>query len=141
MKVNSIYVDIIYFFTILLLIVLIIWDVNFILVVSPILLFIIGLSLVFSRRFKNKFFFENFFYWISCNLFLPRYKYNYMVWGILFIFLGITSIFYSAKISVEKTNDILPSINDYHGWWYKDPVLWIVIMLLIGIGLYRSKRK
>ena len=81
---------------------------------------------------------ERFFYWVSYNIFVPRSKMNHVVWGCAFVILGVFFTFNNKVI--ENTTNFEKSTNGVEGFWYADPLLWIVIGLIIAISFYRYKK-
>jgi hypothetical protein len=109
----------------------------------PIVLLLIGLAFLLSTRFKNSSIVARTFSWISYNVIVPRSEKSYLIWGGIFMVFGVTSLFYFVNRRVVTNNDTVAdtSIQDFQSWWYKDPVLWVVIALLVVIGVYRARSK
>lgn len=132
---------------ILLTLLLIIWaviDFNKGNILVPAILILDGFALLGSKKLRDVFFVERFFYWLSYNVFVPRMKSNHLIWGIFSILLGL---FLSFRVPMEKTAPYEeipvpdPAVRNLQQWWYKEPMFWIVILLLVVIAIYRSKRK
>ena len=135
--------DIIYIIIILLLIVLSVAKIEVRPLLSSILLIIIGIAFVCSKKLRDIFLVAKIFYWVSCNIFVPRLKINHIIWGILPILLGLysmLSIYLNRHVGIEGNIGHSDELINNSSWWYKDPLFWIVILLLIIIGLYRSRR-
>lgn len=108
-------------------------DKNMISVLLPIFFIFTGFIFISSKKLKAFSFIGKIFYWISMNLFLPKTEYNYIICGILFIILGLIPMFFFK-------NKNLP-LNEFQNWWFKDPIFWVIIALLVFFGLYKSKTK
>lgn len=136
--------DIIFILLILSLIIWAIIDFNKLSILVPAILILDGFALLGSKKLKELFFVERFFYWLSYNVFVPRMKSNHLIWGFFSIILGI---FLSFRMPIERNTPYEgitasdPAVRNLQEWWYKDPMLWIVILLLIAIGVYRAKKK
>ena len=136
--------DILFILLILSFIILAIIDVDKVSTLVPAILILVGLALIGSKKLRELFYVERFFYWLSYNVFVPRMKSNHLIWGLFSIILGI---FLSFRMRMERNAvyegiiDSDPAIRNVQEGWYKDPMLWIVILLLIAIAFYRSKKK
>ena len=101
-----------------------------------ILLISIGTLLVLCKRLKDRSLLAKTFEWLSSNLLFPTNKYNHIIWGIIFVFLGILFFFKFDTGKYESFN-----YSGYENWWYYDPVLYLIIGLLIAIGIYRTNQR
>ncbi len=102
----------------------------------------IGIFFIISYNLREKFIIGKILYWISYNLFVPRNKYNHLIWGAIFFLLGIFSFFlnWRKNISVRDGTLELYRKHGFEQWWYKDPIFWIIIVLLVIYGIYKSKK-
>jgi hypothetical protein len=109
-------------------------------VLVPIILVFVGIGFLYCKRLKNASFVARAFCWVSYNLLVPRNERNNTVWGLIFVVIGVLSVFLFPKARKES---ILgdPSVHDTEAWWYKDPMLWAIILLLVLIGIYRSQSR
>jgi hypothetical protein len=113
-------------------------------ILAPIILAILGVALLFCKKLKDVSNVEKIFFWLSYNIFVPRSERNHLIWGAVLIILGGLSVFFipgRRDIVEDGVVNRDPFIQDYHDWWYKDPILWIIIILLVIIALYRSRIK
>ena len=108
-------------------------DKNMISVLLPIFFIFNGFLFISSKRLKAFSFTGKIFYWISMNLFLPKTEHNYIICGIIFIALGLIPVFFFKNKNF--------SLNEFQDWWFKDPIFWVIIVLLVFFGLYKSKFK
>ena len=106
---------------------------------TSITLITIGLFLIFSYKLRFNSI-MNKIYLFSQNAFLPKNKFNHLIWGFITLFLGVLMLF--RERSDQKTPPPNgPLINNFENWWYKDPLLWFVICLFFIIVIIRSKEK
>lgn len=99
-----------------------------------------GLILAFCKRLKDRSLLASLFDWIGSNLLVPRNKFNHIIWGIISILLGLLSFFKVDPLKYKEIPFDDPNVTGFENWWYKDPLLYIVIGLLVVIGIYRSRQ-
>lgn len=105
---------------------------------------VIGLLLCFGNRFKKKSLIRKMIYWISQYAFFPKNKYNHIIWGSIIFTLGfVPLVLFFLEKHTEKPKFVPqdPLIVNFESWWYKDPMLWIVIVVSVALMIYRSKQK
>lgn len=61
------------------------------------LLLIIGLLMIFSPIFKNKFYIFGYFYWICTDFFRPKSSKNPYIWGVINIIIGFLMKFNQSQ--------------------------------------------
>lgn len=113
-------------------------------ILVPAILILYGFALLGSKKLRELFFVERFFYWLSNNVFVPKMKSSHLIWGFFSILLGLLLSFrlpMEQNMPDKEVSTPDPAVQNLQDWWYKDPMLWIVILLLIAIVVYRIKKK
>ena len=138
------YIDVFFSIAVLFLIIWITVDSGAVLIIVPIVLLLVSVAFFICAKFKDNSIVSRLFFFISYNIIVPRNEKNHLIWGAAFFVLGGSSLFYFLNRKDMGLNNTIvrePSIQDYQSWWYKDPIFWIIIALLLIIGLYRAKCK
>ncbi len=96
---------------------------------------IIGIFSINSNNTKDKLYISKAINWVAINIFKPKTKYNHIIWGIFFIFIGF------VMLTLEPLN---PSEKEFFDEIKKTPEFWIsivsVLLFNLIVGLYTSKR-
>ena len=138
------YVDGVFVLTVVLIIAVALFQPNKGEILTPVLLCLLGLAFLLCNKFKDVSFIARLLSWFSDNLFVPRNKYSHIIWGVILIGLGTYSALFGPGRDYSPGHEAVPQhpgVQEFQSWWYKDPVFWIIIVLLIFIGIYRSKSK
>lgn len=136
-KVN-VFIDLLILITIVLLFVFLIGKPELRPSLSSLLLIIIGILVACSRKYKDILLTARFLYWLSCNVAFPRLRNNHFIWGVFFILIAVFSYFFTndyKESAIKNSNQLLGNNEG----WYKDPLFWIVLLIIIIYGIYRLK--
>jgi hypothetical protein len=143
MKSRLIFLDILYILIVLFLIFLSIFESGTVYFGAPIVLALIGFALVWSNRLKKISLVEKVLYWVSVNIFVPKTSYNHLIWGLFLILVAFLTGILGPQHQLgpgELASD-RPGTSPYPSWWYKDPIFWIILLLIVAFGLYRSRTR
>ena len=131
------------FFSVLLFLILIIWssiDNSTIPIFTFVFAIYFGFAILYSNKFKDISYIEKMLYWISQNVIRPRTNYNYILFGLFMIMMGIGSLFILVNGNLENDELLWDSLR-------KDVIFWISITLilifnfLIGLYTYTYKKR
>jgi len=95
----------------------------------------IGLFSFTSKIMKSNLIFSRGLYWVLENVFKPKTKFNHIIWGIFFIFIGAAICISEPLNSTEK--DLFNSMKKTYEFWL---ILVLVVAFNILVGLYTAKK-
>ena len=105
-----------------------------------------GILFLLSYFFSHKTFFFRGLMWICENFSSPKNrKMAFIYFGLAFGLGSISLItglgLFSNGIDKKDAPSVPPGIEPIENWWYKDPLLYIVLFIIIGVIYYRYKTK
>ena len=103
-----------------------------------------GILFLLSYYYSHKTFFLRGLIWICENFTFPRSRMMAFFYFILLFGIGTIAVLYGVGSisSAEVHTGHIPQpsqINPIENWWYKDPILYIVIAILIVGAYYKTK--
>jgi len=105
-----------------------------------------GLLFLLSYFFSHKTFFFRGLIWLCENFSRPKGRTMAFFYFALAFGLGSIALLqglglFSGDIGGQKPAALPPGIEPIENWWYKDPMLYIVLFIIIGAIYYRYKIK
>lgn len=103
-----------------------------------------GILFLLSYYFSHKTFFFRGLIWVCENFSSPRGRKMAFFYFVLAFSLGTIALLQGAGAfsNGEATNQPLkppPGIEPLENWWYKDPALYLVFLIIVAIGYYRYR--
>jgi hypothetical protein len=103
-----------------------------------------GLLFLLSYYYSHKSFFFRGLMWICENFSYPKgrkmaFFYFALAFGLISMGLIKGLGFFSSHAVDQDTIAVTPGIEPIENWWYKDPILYIVILVIVGVIFYRYK--
>lgn len=95
----------------------------------------IGLFSFTSKIMRSNLIFSRGLYWVLENVFKPRTKFNHIIWGFFFIFVGFAIYISEPLNSTEK--ELFNSMKKTFEFWL---ILVLVLAFNILVGLYTAKK-
>lgn len=105
-----------------------------------------GLLFLLSYFFSHKTFFFRGLIWLCENFSRPKGREMAFFYFALAFGLGSMGLLqglglFSSDGRTQKTAALPPGIEAIENWWYKDPILYIILFIIIGAIFYRYKIK
>ena len=103
-----------------------------------------GILFLLSYYYTHKTFFFRGLIWICENFSFPRNRMMAFFYFILAFGIGTIAVLYGIGIisSAEVHHGLMPQpsqMDPIENWWFKDPILYIVIVILIVGVYYKTK--
>jgi len=97
--------------------------------------FFVGGLILASNKMKSKSYISKALSWMAENIFKPKTKFNYIIWGLFFIFIGFL-VLYSKPLS-PSDKELFKTVERSFGFWI---AVVLVIIFNILVGIYTAKR-
>jgi hypothetical protein len=105
-----------------------------------------GLLFLLSYFFSHKTFFFRGLMWICENFSRPKDRKMAFFYFALTFGLGSISLMqgiglFSINGLSQKPEILPPGIEPIENWWYKDPMLYVVLLIIVGVIIYNYRIK
>gem|GEM_PF-5573067 len=93
--------------------------------------FLVGVSMLFSKRLGEASIVGKISFWIALNVMKPRTKYNHLIWGAFFLLFGIVGSFVIG-LPDRKESEFFQQFHESYEYWIGITVV-VLFNLLVGI--------
>ena len=105
-----------------------------------------GILFLLSYFFSHKTFFFRGLMWLCENFSSPRGRKMAFFYFALAFGLGSMGLikglgFFSSDVGNQDTTALPSGVEPIENWWYKDPMLYIALFIIVGIIYFRFKIK
>ena len=95
-----------------------------------------GLFLLTSNKMKDKLYFSRAISWVAENVFKPKTRFNHIISGCLFIFIGIAILISEPLSSSEE--EFFDNLKRTSEFWI---CIILVLLFNIFVGIYTARRR